>query len=238
MKKIAFLHSLTIALLIACPLAGRAEGSWEKDPAYLPINKVLDLKTIQPAVNINLPRFLLQDAVSELKGTAADAAGGKDIDLADLVKDVKLIRVVVIEANSTNRPALDKGMKELRKQLEEKWTPIVSVPEENVGVYALGDASGESTAGLAVLIYNDGDAVIGNVVGRVPIGKLIKIASQMDKLPKAVLEKLGNLGKAAGAPSDEDKGVGETKKPAVAPAETKPSTEAPAADPSKKADAK
>jgi hypothetical protein len=91
--------------------------------------------------------------------------------------------------------ALDKAVKTLRADLDAKWTPIVTVPEENVGVYALSDSSGESMAGLAVLVYDGGNAVIGNVVGHVSIGKLIKIAAQSDKLPKDVLLKLQGLGK-------------------------------------------
>jgi hypothetical protein len=73
-------------------------------------------------------------------------------------------------------------------------------------------------AGLAVLVYNDGDAVIVNVVGRVSIGKLIKIASSSDKLPKGMLEKLraiGNqTGEAATPPASKD---ASGKKPAENP---------------------
>jgi hypothetical protein len=212
-----FISSITLALVTACPLVGLGEGSWEKDPAYLPIDKVLDLKTIRPEVNINLPRFLLQDAASELNGGTNDPMAGTGINFADLIKDVKLIRVVVIQANRTNRTALDKAVKTLRADLEAKWTPVVTVPEENVGVYAMGDAAGESMAGLAVLVYDGGDAVIGNVVGRVSLGKLIKIASRMDKLPKGLLEKLGGLGNTAGARPPSSNVDSEAKRPVEAP---------------------
>jgi Domain of unknown function (DUF4252) len=187
MKK--YIASFMLALLTAYPLAGFGQSSVEKDPAYLPIDKVLDLKTIRPEVNINLPRFLLKDALTELNGAGTNSALD-GIDIADLIKDVKLIRVVVIEANQTNRPALDKAVKALRDELEKKWTAIVSVPEDNVGVYAMSDPAGESTTGLAVLVYDGGDAVIANVVGHVSIGKLIKLASQSDKVPKDFLKKL------------------------------------------------
>jgi len=192
------ISSLTLALVAICPLVSFGEEDLEKDPAYLPIDRVLDFKTIHPAVNVNLPRFLLKDVASGFDGGTNDPLAAEGIDFPDLVKDVKLIRVVVIEANDTNRPALDKGMKTLKGTLESKWMQIVTVPEENVGVYAMGDPSGDSMAGLAVLVYNDGDAVIVNVVGRVSIGKLIKIASRSDKLPKGMLEKLRAIGNQAG----------------------------------------
>jgi hypothetical protein len=190
------ISSLMFALIAASPLVSYGETSLEKDPAYLPIDKMLDLKTIRPEVNVNLPRYLLKDAASELNGGPGSPLANTGIDFAELIKDVKLIRLVVIEANKTNRPALDKAVKTLRASLNEHWTPIVSVSEENenVGIYSMGDSSGENMAGLAILVYDDGDAVIGNVVGSISIGKLIKIASQMDKVPKDLLKKLQSLG--------------------------------------------
>jgi hypothetical protein len=46
---------------------------------------------------------------------------------------------------------LEKPVKQLRTDLEAKWTPVASVPESNAGIYARGDPAGESMAGLAVL---------------------------------------------------------------------------------------
>jgi len=206
MKKL--ISSLTFALITFCPLVTFGEEDLEKDPAYLPIDKALDLKTIHPTVNVNLPRFLLKDVASGFDGGTNDPLAGTGIDFPDLIKDVKLIRVVVIEAKDTNRAALDKGMKTLKGTLEAKWTQIVTVPEENVGVYAMGDPSGDSMAGLAVLVNNGGDAVIVNVVGHVSIGKLIKIATSSNKLPKGLLKKLGGIGNQTGesttAPASKD----------------------------------
>ena len=215
--KLLLASVLTLALITLCPMVSFGEDDLEKDPAYLPIDKVLDLKTIHPAVNVNLPRFLLKDVASGFDGGTNDPLAVTGIDLPDLIKDVKLIRVVVIEAKDSNRSALDKGMKTLKGTLESKWTQIVTVPEENVGVYAMGDPSGDSMAGLAVLVNNDGDAVIVNIVGRVSIGKLIKVASRSNGLPKDVLKKLSAIGNqtgdAATPPASKDAGSS-AKKPA------------------------
>ena len=193
------ISSLTLALLAVCPLVSFAEEDLEKDPAYLPIDKVLDLKKIHPTVNVNLPRFLLKDVASGFDGGTNDPLAEAGINFPDLVKDVKLIRVVVIEGNDTNRVDLEKGMKTLKGTLESKWTQIVTVPEENVGVYAMGDPAGESMSGLAVMVYEKGDdAVIVNIVGHVSIGKLIKIATQSGKLPNGMLEKLRAIGNQNG----------------------------------------
>lgn len=192
LKKV--LSALALTLLTLTPVRARAAGGAETDPAYLPIDKAIDLKALRPEVDVNLPRFLLQDALSEFKGGTNDPFAATGVNLADLVKDVKLIRVVVIEANKTNRAALTAGMASLRGILESKWTAVATVPGDNVGVYALGDAAGEALAGLAVLVDDDGDAVIANIVGRVSLGKIVKIASHFDKLPKDLLGKLMSAG--------------------------------------------
>jgi len=189
-----------LALAAACPLAVLAGEPLENNPAYLPIDKAIDLKVIRPEVNVNLPRFLLQDAASELNGSTNDPLAATGINFADLVKDVQLIRVVVIEAHTNDRDALEKGVKKLRADLDTKWTPVVNVPDEHesVGVYAMGDPSGDSMAGLAVLVYDGHDAVIVNVVGHVSIAKLIRVATHMKALPKDFMEKLGSIGNEAG----------------------------------------
>jgi hypothetical protein len=194
MKRFISLSVSTLALIAALPLAGFGQTNLENDPAYLPIDNALDLKTIRPTVNVNLPHFLLREALSAL----TNGAGPEANDIADLLKDIKLIRVVVIDPNGNNRAVLDQGMQALRAEAEKKWTPIVSVPEANVGVYALSDATGESIAGLAVLVYDHGNAVIVNVVGRVALDKVMKIAAQARKSPNDFLRNLQGLGLPAG----------------------------------------
>ncbi|HVY71899.1 MAG TPA: DUF4252 domain-containing protein [Verrucomicrobiae bacterium] len=200
MKKLVFI--LALAFLGAGPARLLAETSVEKDPAYLAIDQAIDLKAIRPGVNVNLPRFLLQDALSDLNGGTNDPLAKTGINLADLVKDVKLIRLVIIEASKTNRDAVEKGVAALRATLDSKWTPVAVLPDENIGIYALGDPSGESMAGLAVLVHDGGDTIIANIVGRVSLGKIIKIASNMNKIPKDLLKKLAS----AGGPADDKKG--------------------------------
>jgi len=209
------LCALILALATTGQLAAFGEGTLENDPAYLAIDKAIDLKTIKPEVNVNLPRFLLQDAASELNGGTNDPLAGTGINFADLIKDVKLIRVVVIEAKTNDRAALEKGVNILRSELDAKWTPVVSVPEEHdsVGIYAMGDPSGESMAGLAVLVHDPGDTVVVNIVGHVSIGKLIRIATHMKALPKDLLQKLGGMGNPAEAKSGTDKGEASAQKP-------------------------
>lgn len=195
-------QSIALALLLSCPAVGLAQADLKSDPAYLPIDKVLDLEIARPEVNINLPRFLLNDAAAEFDGGKDDPLAATGINFSELIQDIKMIRVVVIEATEDNRAHIDKGVKTLRKELESKWTAVISVPDDGVGIYALGNESGEGMAGLAVLVQDDEDVVIANLVGRISLGKVVKIASQVNAIPPEVLEKLSGMSENGGEHSE------------------------------------
>jgi hypothetical protein len=201
MKNLISAAALAVAAFIWNPQNVLADPALENDPGYLNIDRAIDIKAVHPQVNVNLPRFMLKDAAASLNGGPDDPFKGTDIKLADLIKDVKLIRVVVFEARKTDRDVLEKGMKDLRAQLDAKWTALVSVADgkENVGVYVRSSDDGESMAGLALLVHDGSDAVVANIVGKVSIGQVVKAASRMHKFPKDLLKKLG----AAGQPAEE-----------------------------------
>jgi hypothetical protein len=208
-----FLTTITIAFIAAYPARVLAQSNLENDPAYLAIDKAFDFKAIKPEVNINLPKFLLKDALADLDGGKNDPLAGSGINISELIQDIKLIRVVVMERNKSKSDSVAKGVAALKATLEKTWTPIAVVAEnkESVGIYAISDAKGESTAGLAVLVHEtDGDTVIANIVGRVSLGKIVKAASQMNKFPKDLLKKLSS----AVEPGDEDKPKEKPEKPA------------------------
>ena len=52
MNKLICTFTLALASVTVCPLASFSQNSLENDPAYLAIDKAIDLKTIQPEVNI------------------------------------------------------------------------------------------------------------------------------------------------------------------------------------------
>src|SRR6187431_1023667 len=95
MKKLVAI--LTVAFIVACPTRVIAQNNLENDPAYLAIDKAFDFKTIKPEVNINLPKFLLKDALADLDGGKDDPFAGSGINISELIQDIKLIRVIVIE---------------------------------------------------------------------------------------------------------------------------------------------
>jgi hypothetical protein len=214
MKKLVTI--LTLAFIASCPARAVEQTNLENDPAYLAIDKAFDFKTIKPEVNINLPRFLLKDALSDLSGGTNDPFAGTGINISELVQDIKLIRVVVMEGKKNHSEAVAQGIAALQSTLDKNWTAIAVVGEKNekVGVYAISDPSGNSVAGLAVVVHEGGgDAVIANIVGRVSLAKIVKAASQMNKFPKDLLKKLTSTVEAGTAEKPKDN----PEKPAVKP---------------------
>jgi hypothetical protein len=93
---------LTLAFIAAYPTRVTAQSNLENDPAYLAIDKAFDFNTIKPEVNVNLPKFLLKDALADLDGGKNDPFAGSGINISELVQDIKLIRVVVSRGFSIN----------------------------------------------------------------------------------------------------------------------------------------
>ena len=130
---------------------------------------------------MNIPKFLLNTALSEFTGGDDDPLAELGLNVKELTQDVKLIRVVVIDGKDHNAAAIKEGVEQLKAELAKDWISIVAVPKDNVFIYARSDASGKKLAGAALLVADGNKLVIGNLVGHVPLGKLAKIAAQLGK---------------------------------------------------------
>ncbi len=185
MKKITLAGikaALVLAVLCGVAWIGMAQepGLPGDDPAYLNIDKAFDFSKIKPAVNVNLPKFLLDNMLAQLNGGPDDPFAGTGVNIADLTQDIQLIRVVVFEAKDPkNQEIVRSGIEKLKKSMSSKWMPIINVPDGNVTVYAMGDETGKRLVGLAMMVAEKDSAVIGNIVGEVQIGKIVAAAGKM-----------------------------------------------------------
>jgi hypothetical protein len=199
------LTSLALALLVSFPGLAPAQTDLERDPAYLPIDKVLDLKLAKPEVSVNLPRFLLMDAVSEVDLGTNSPFAAAGTSLKELVQDIKLIRFIILSTDDTNKSHVDEAVAKLNKHLETNWVSVFSLPEENIGVFVLSDPSGEAVGGVAMIMHNGNETILGNIVGRVSIGKLLKVATKIDRkngasfIPKDLIERLTQASTGGGS---------------------------------------
>ena len=155
-------------------------GPVTQNPAYLNIDRAFDFSAIKPAVNVHLPKFLLNNMMSQFDGGPNDPFAEMGVNAKDLIKDIQLIRVVAFEAKDPQKNEIIRaGIQKLKQSMSPRWMPIVNVPDGNVTVYAMGDETGEHMAGLAMLVADENDVVVGNIVGEIQLGKIIALASQM-----------------------------------------------------------
>jgi hypothetical protein len=171
---------LTVILGIANIGMAQQPGAPAGNPAYLNIDQAFDLSKIQPTVNVNIPKFLLDNILSQLDGGPDDPFAGIGINIADLTQGIQHIRVVVFEVKDPEKQKIvNSGIDKLKKSMSSKWMPIVNVPDGNVTVFAMGDETGKRLAGLAMMVAEKDSAVVGNIVGEVQIGKIIAAAGKM-----------------------------------------------------------
>lgn len=173
-----------VVLTALCGIAvigiAQEPGPLSENPAYLNIDQAFDFSVIEPTVNVNMPQFLLNNMVSQFDGGPDDPFAGSGINIAELIEDVQLVRVVVFDSKDPEKQKIVRsGVEKLKKSMSSKWMPIVNVPDGNVTVFAMGDETGERLAGLAMMVAENNSAVIGNIVGEVQIGKIIAVAGKM-----------------------------------------------------------
>ncbi|MBA4137102.1 MAG: hypothetical protein C0518_07280 [Opitutus sp.] len=170
-------HSFAAAAL-SCALAASSFAATD-EPGYVDIGKLLP-STKGEFVEVNLSPALLK--------FAARIAKHHEPDAAEIVGDIKRIRVNVVDLDDSNRAETIAKIEGVRAQLEEKgWTKMVTVRErddgDNVAVFAKM-RDDESIDGLVVTVINrQGEAVFVNIVGNINPDKIAMLAEKYDIEP-------------------------------------------------------
>jgi len=175
---------VAVVLALLCGLAtispAQEAGLLEQNPAYLNINEAFDFSVAKPVVNIHLPKFLLNNMLSQLDNSPDDPFAETGINISELTKDIQLLHIVVFETKDPQMAeATRSGLENLKNSMSSKWMPIVNVPDGNVTIFAIGDETGSRLAGLAMMVADKNAIVIGNIVGEIQIGKIIAAASKI-----------------------------------------------------------
>ena len=133
---------------------------------------------------------------------AAKLASRHEPEAAELVGNLKSIRVNVVGLDDANRASNVEKIEAVRRKLEAQgWTKMVTVREKNAGdnVDVHVKQRGEDTIdGLVVtIIDHKGEAVFVNIVGNINADQIAKIADKFDIEPlKKVHIKLDHQHKA------------------------------------------
>jgi len=145
----------------------------------------IDIGQLMPSakgkfVEINLSPALLK--------FAARIAARQEPETADLIRNLKSIRVNVVGLDDSNRAATTEQIENVRRKLETQgWTKLVTVREQNGGdnvdihVKQHGE---ESIDGLVVTVIDrKGEAVFVNIVGNINADQIAQIADKFDIEP-------------------------------------------------------
>jgi hypothetical protein len=119
---------------------------------------------------------------------AARIAARQEPEVAEMIRNLKSIRVNVVGLDDTNRAATVEQIEGVRRKLEAQgWTKMVTVRERNGGdnvdvhVKQRGE---ESIDGLVVTVLDrKGEAVFVNIVGNINADQLAQIADKFDIEP-------------------------------------------------------
>jgi hypothetical protein len=175
----SLLRQTLLATAASAALALSAFAAPEDEPGYVDIGELVP-STNGEFVEVNLSPALLKFASRVAKHHEPDAA--------ELVGDIKHVRVNVVGLDDTNRAATVEKIEAVRAKLEKQgWTKMVTVREknggDNVDVHVMQRGE-EAIDGLVVTVLDKkGEAVFVNIVGNINADQIAQIADKFDIEP-------------------------------------------------------
>ncbi len=164
--------TMSLALTTLAPAAETESGA-------------VDIGQLMPSakgefVEVNLSAAMLK--------FAARIAARQEPEVAEMIRNLKSIRVNVVGLDDSNRAATVEQIEGVRRKLEAQgWTKMVTVRERNGGdnvdvhVKQRGE---EAIDGLVVTVLDKkGEAVFVNIVGNINADQLAQIADKFDLEP-------------------------------------------------------
>jgi hypothetical protein len=169
------LRSLVLASGLSLALSTAAFAA-ESEAGFVDIGQLMPSAKGQ-FVEINLSPGMLR--------FASKLATRHDPEAAELLANLKRIRVNVIGMDDSNRVATTEKIETVRRTLESQgWTKMVTVREsekgDNVDVH-VKQRGDDAIDGLVVTVIDrKGEAVFVNIVGNISADQIAKIADKFD----------------------------------------------------------
>jgi hypothetical protein len=169
--------SLALAAF-AFALAGIARAA-DAEPGYADIGKLMP-SAEGKFVEINLSPGMLK--------FVARIAAHQEPETADLLANLKRIRVNVITLDEANRSSTIEKIDAIRRNLETQgWTQMVTVREkengDNVDIHVKQHGDDAIDGLVVTVIGHNGEAVFVNIVGNINADQLAKVAEKFDIEP-------------------------------------------------------
>jgi hypothetical protein len=170
-----FLRSLSLAAGLSLALS-TAAFALESEPGYIDIGQLIPSAKGQ-FVEINLSPGLLK--------FAAKIASHQEPEAAELIANLKRIRVNVVGLDESNRAGNIEKIESIRRKLEAQgWTQMVTVREQdggdNVDVHVMQRGEDAIDGLVVTVIDKKGEAVFVNIVGNINAEQISKIADKFD----------------------------------------------------------
>jgi hypothetical protein len=145
----------------------------------------IDIGQLMPSAKGEFVEVNLSSAMLKF---AARIAARQEPEVAEMIRNLKSIRVNVVGLDDSNREATVDQIEGVRRKLESQgWTKMVTVRERNGGdnvdvhVKQRGE---ESIDGLVVTVLDrKGEAVFVNIVGNINADQIAQIADKFDIEP-------------------------------------------------------
>jgi hypothetical protein len=172
------LRSVALVSVLSLALAAAIHAT-EAEPGYIDIGKLMPSANGQ-FVEVNLSPGLLK--------FAARIAAHHEPEAAELVGNLKRIRVNVVGLDESNRSGNIEKIEAVRRTLESQgWTQMVTVREkdggDNVDIH-VKQRGEDAIDGLVItVIDHKGEAVFVNIVGNISADQIAKIADKFDIEP-------------------------------------------------------
>jgi hypothetical protein len=170
---------LRSSLAATCALALATFAAASDEPGYVDIGQLMP-STKGQFVEVNLSPALMK--------FAARIAKAHEPEAAEIVGDIKRVRINVVSLDDTNRDATIEKIESVRTQLEQQgWTKMVTVREQekgdDVAIFAKMRTD-DAIDGIVVTVFNrKGEAVFVNVVGTINPDKIATLAEKYDIEP-------------------------------------------------------
>lgn len=145
----------------------------------------IDIGQLMPSAKGEFVEINLSSAMLKF---AARIAARQEPEAAELIRNLKSIRVNVVGLDDSNRAGTIEQIEGVRRKLEAQgWTKMVTVREknggDNVDVHVMQRGE-ESIDGLVVTVLDKkGEAVFVNIVGNINADQIAQIADKFDIEP-------------------------------------------------------
>jgi hypothetical protein len=145
----------------------------------------IDIGQLMPSAKGEFVEINLSSAMLKF---AARIAARQEPEAAELIRNLKSIRVNVVGLDDSNRNSTIEQIEGVRRKLEAQgWTKMVTVREknggDNVDVHVMQRGE-ESIDGLVVTVLDKkGEAVFVNIVGNINADQIAQIADKFDIEP-------------------------------------------------------